>query len=54
MAKRKNYPNTVSVRLSDEMASAARLEAERQNRPLAEILRDLLRAMLAENSQSKA
>jgi hypothetical protein len=47
MPKRKNYSNTVSVRLSDEMAIQARREAERQKRPLAEVMRDLLRDWLA-------
>ena len=47
MPKRKNYSNTVSVRLSDDMAKQARQEAARLSRPLAEVIRDLLRDWLA-------
>jgi hypothetical protein len=54
MAKEKLYDHTINLRLPAEMAKQAQAKAAREKRPLAEILRELLRAWLADKPTQAA
>jgi hypothetical protein len=47
MPKPKYNDKTVIVRLPADLADAARLKAEREKRPLSEVIREQLRAWVA-------
>lgn len=50
MARQVNNDQQLHIRLPANMVKQARIEARKQKRPLSEIVRDLLRAWLAEHT----
>jgi hypothetical protein len=51
MAREVNNDQQLHIRLPANMVKQARIEARKQKRPLSEIMRDLLRAWLAEQTR---
>jgi hypothetical protein len=52
---REKYNDTqLNIRLPDEMLRAGRAKAKREKRPFAEVVRDLVRAWLADKPTASA